>query len=143
MSEDVQWNGDEFQKEVDNIIRGKLVALFRKYERIFVELIRAAKHGLLYRRRSVTHRASAPGEPPANDTGFLMHSPGKQIYKLSEDEWALDLGPSKESGRAEIAEWLEFGTSRIKPRPAWRPALDRLANEAEKAMKEEATGASR
>ena len=37
-------------------------------------ILRGAKTGRIYKRGKITHRASAPGEPPANDTGFLAQN---------------------------------------------------------------------
>jgi hypothetical protein len=65
---------------------------------------------------SLTHQASAPGEAPATDTGRLASATN---YKMT--------GPmSAEVGNDVIyGKWLEFGTAdgKIKPRPAWRPAV--------------------
>ena len=77
------------------------------------------KTGLKYKRNrlsSVTHQASAPGQAPATDTGFLVSS----IY--NEDRGYL----SKAIGsRLEYAFYLEFGTRKIAARPSWVPAVER------------------
>lgn len=64
-----------------------------------------------------THTASAPGEAPATDTGRLASSVN---YKRE--------GPMSATVGSEIvyAAMLEFGTSRIAPRPAWVPATEAM-----------------
>jgi hypothetical protein len=37
-------------------------------------ILKTSKSGRIYTRRGVKHRASAPGEPPASDTGALVRS---------------------------------------------------------------------
>ena len=65
---------------------------------------------------SLTHRASAPGEAPATDTGFLVSSiTFRQLTPLT----------SIVESRLPYAYWLEFGTKKIKPRPSWRPAVEK------------------
>ena len=63
------------------------------------------------------HRASAPGEPPAVDSGTLINSistlPGG-----TEFEAVVTVG-------AEYGAYLEFGTQRMDARPYVRPALEK------------------
>lgn len=75
---------------------------------------RGPKTGRQYTRRSVTHQASAPGEAPATDTGRLAGS-----VKRVDDGIEVAVGTSVEYGA-----FLEFGTSKIKPRPWLFPALE-------------------
>lgn len=60
------------------------------------------------------HRASAPGEPPAPDTGNLKRSGFIEAISTT----ARRVGVAAVYGK-----WLEFGTPRIAPRPFMRPAL--------------------
>lgn len=76
---------------------------------------RGPKTGRVYRRGSVTHRASAPGQPPATDTGALASSVARVDGKL---EAAVGTG-------LEYGKHLEFGTSTIKARPWLIPALEK------------------
>lgn len=72
------------------------------------------KTGRLYNiGRNKTHRASAPGESPANLTGRLKESIG---YKTTGEE--LELG-----AKAKYSKFLEEGTSKIKPRPYLKRAI--------------------
>jgi hypothetical protein len=63
------------------------------------------------------HRASAPGEPPASDTGRLLSS-------ISHDIRVEDTLVARVGSPLKVAEWLELGTSKMAPRPFARPALD-------------------
>lgn len=69
----------------------------------------------LYNPRRI-HTASAPGEAPAADTGYL-HS--NIIFDIDAD----GLGASIES-RAAYSAALEFGTSKMQARPFLHPAVE-------------------
>ncbi len=77
------------------------------------------KSGRVYKRRSVTHKASAPGEAPASDTGRLVNS--INAYALKDGEAIAVAG----RGTVKYAAMLEFGTSKIAPRPFMFPALEK------------------
>ncbi len=69
------------------------------------------------------HRASAPGQPPANDTGFLAGAIFAEPVKSKKPhEIAVRM-----VARAPYAVRLEFGTSKMAPRPFVRPAGDKAA----------------
>jgi hypothetical protein len=86
------------------------------------------------RKGSGVHQASAPGEAPAIWFAHLRKGVMHVIDMAAELMPRLRIGVSVESGRGgpqgstgrSIADDLEFGTSRIDPRPAWRPALQAL-----------------
>jgi HK97 gp10 family phage protein len=61
------------------------------------------------------HQASAPGEAPASDTGNLARS-----IKVKFD---LKQGWAVVKATAPYAFWLEFGTTRMAPRPFMGPAF--------------------
>ena len=65
------------------------------------------------------HTASAQGEPPASDTGFLVGSISSNVKKRGTSV----VGQIIASGS--YAPHLEFGTSTIRPRPFMQPALER------------------
>ena len=65
------------------------------------------------------HTASAAGEPPASDTGFLVGS----ISSSVRSQGSTVIGQIVAS--APYAKHLEFGTSNIEPRPYMQPALER------------------
>lgn len=104
-----QLKGD-INKNVGKLIRQIAFAV----EAEMKTLMTLPKHGRDYKRGSRTHTASAPGEPPAVDTGFLINS--IQTVIKSDTEAVITIP-------AEYAEGLEFGTSRVAARPFVRPAI--------------------
>lgn len=80
------------------------------------ELSRAGT-GRIYKRGGVTHQASRPGEPPAPDTGRLRASVTNE---------QLPDGSVQVKVTAPYAVALEFGTSRMAPRPYVRAAIARM-----------------
>ena len=125
--------------EVANAIHGDMV-----------QSLRAAKHGKTYSRgykrisrrpgdikafkggmAHTFHRASAPGEAPATDTGALLRS---VVLKSEKGGLTMFIGVSFGSGGAKVtgesapieyAKFLEYGTSKIAARPFVKPALDK------------------
>ena len=63
-----------------------------------------------------THTASAEGNPPNSDTGFLVSNIAL-VFDIDQ------LGVSVES-RADYSGFLEFGTSKMQARPYLQPALE-------------------
>ena len=83
--------------------------------------------GRVYKRRSIEHKASAPGEAPAIDTGALVnsieivHYGTLQSAVLSNQEYALAL----ELGRPE---------ANLEPRPYMRPAAKKAVTRINKRL---------
>lgn len=76
-----------------------------------------ARHGQLYRRGirgTILHQASAPGEAPATDTGYLANSIGARMIGRTEGEVTVT---------AEYAAVLELGGVHMAPRPFFVPAV--------------------
>jgi len=100
---------------------------------------RGTKSGDVYEKTNPrrTHRASAAGEPPASDTGRLVGSIRADIAGKE----------ASVSANTVYAAPLEFGTSKMKPRPFMIPALEaerpswerRLRQAVDKATKRGAT----
>ena len=65
----------------------------------------------------IVHVASAPGQPPAVDTGRLRAN--LDMVMMPGEPLALIGTP------VDYAPFLEFGTSRMKPRPLWRTVIYR------------------
>lgn len=72
------------------------------------------------------HRASAPGEAPATDTGALVSS----TYLSQVNEFTQAIG-----SRLDYAFYLEFGTFKMDPRPSWIPARERAAPRLDKRLR--------
>ena len=117
-------NRTEAEERISRLVHRELVTIANIYERDLQDQMREPKTGRVYGRRR--HRASAPGEAPAIDFAHLRKGIKHTITKLGRMNWRLAIGVTEQSGRAEVAKHLEFGTSRIEARPMWRPALQRL-----------------
>lgn len=63
---------------------------------------------------------SAPGEAPAVQYGTLVSAIAVDTQKVGGQGWVATVGVT---ANAPYALALEFGTARIAPRPAWRPAF--------------------
>lgn len=74
-----------------------------------------SRSGRVYRRRTVTHRASAPGEFPKTDRGQLVAS---LFFRVAGNKLSAYFGTKLAYGR-----YLEFGTSRMAARPWLRPTF--------------------
>lgn len=81
------------------------------------------------------HIASSAGNPPRIDTADLVNSVTTQPKQFSSTTETTLVGVFKESGEAEKAIWMEFGTAgrngvgAIAPRPFARPAYFRNRQE--------------
>lgn len=87
-----------------------------------VKAVQSRGNGRVYtrgpgRNLSATHQASAPGEPPATDTGRLVSS---LVWRMDGDG-AL-IGSTVRTPPYPM--FLEFGTRNMEARPFMRPALD-------------------
>ena len=80
-----------------------------------------------WRERPTPHRASAPGDPPARDTGRLMESIAV-TKRATDSDLTSETGPRPEAfrGKAPYPAFLEYGTRKIEPRPHARPTADRV-----------------
>ena len=76
-----------------------------------------AKSGVMYQKYNPRreHRASAPGQAPASDTGNLV---SKIIVKNNKDEVRVQ-------SNANYSKFLEFGTSKMLARPFMFPAKEK------------------
>jgi len=93
-------------KVIGLLIRNKAVAKIQA----------GPKTGRRYKRGSITHQASAPGEAPATDTGKLASSAEFEIDE--QGLWAII------SFSAFYAKILEFGSRFIRPRPFLFASVD-------------------
>ena len=81
-----------------------------------VETLSQPGHGRTYKRGEIVHRASAPGEPPAPDTGTARRTVG--WIRAGALRWRFGTGSI-------VLLWLERGTRFILPRPWIFPSLRR------------------
>ena len=77
-----------------------------------------AKSGRIYEKYNPrrTHRASAPGQSPASDTGNLVRN--IRVRNVNKDFVKVE-------SNAPYSSFLEFGTSKMLPRPFLFPATER------------------
>ena len=110
------------------------------------KLTGGAGSGVEYKRKSVTHRASAPGEPPARDLGILTSSISHNVTKqglivIGEIGPDIDVIKNKSATRRggnidpEYGFYLEVGTRNMEPRPFLRPALNKTRRLVERIFK--------
>lgn len=83
-------------------------------------VMKGPKTGEVYKRgqggkgkKKPLHQASAPGQPPATDTGGLASSIVSRAKALTAEAGAF----------AKHGVWMEEGTERVSPRPFIEPAL--------------------
>ena len=102
----LQQKFSNFAPKVEHEVRGGLFAIVKKIETDAKRSIQAGgKSGRLYKRRTITHQASAPGQAPASDTGRLVNSiNGRLLQGL----------PAEIRASTKYARFLEFGTRFIR-----------------------------
>lgn len=118
---DVEWNEQAFERLMEDEHGPVGHALDQQalaVEAQAVENLSQAGTGRVYRRRGRVHQASAPGQPPATDTGLLRASVHTRSGRDSGGQYR-EVG----TGQA-VGVYLEKGTRRILPRPWLVPALD-------------------
>lgn len=104
--------GAKFERLLDRAINATALDVDRTVKK---KIQRGPKTGEVYNktRPNRVHRASAPGQPPATDTGRLVSSIYYRRGKMS-----ATVGSS-----LAYAYYLEFGTMKMRPRPAWVPSV--------------------
>ena len=113
------WNGDQFYQRARDRVQRVLV---RKGHDIATEMLNLILDtpktgfpvGSLGSRWWQAVQRSAPGEPPASQTGRLVDS-----IRVVEGDLRVRV-----EAAVRHAPWLEFGTERMEPRPFIRPARD-------------------
>jgi hypothetical protein len=111
--------GDKAAGEISKAINATAIQIMNDVKRAIQG---PPKTGTVYTRGNITHRASAPGEAPATDTGALVSS---IAYRMERPLSAMV------SSRLAYSTYLEFGTRgtngapRIRPRPSWVPAVQK------------------
>jgi len=99
------------------------------HSRVQESIQRDPKTGATYGK----HQASAAGEAPATDTGFLV---GSITFKKPDVNEATGEVVGRVIASAPYAAHLEFGTSNIAPRPYMQPALEQNRSKIRKIFRE-------
>ena len=107
-----------FTKEIENAKKKYFMECERAAKTVGAMMEKEAKimlshpgTGRVYRRGGVEHQASVAGQPPAKDRGLLQASVTNEVVG-SGTSIEVRVGTNKEYGKR-----LEFGDSRIAPRP--------------------------
>jgi HK97 gp10 family phage protein len=117
---------DKATKDVREAVAREInKALYASAKKVEAEAKRSiaegGKTGRTYTRGGITHRASAPGEAPATDTGRLVNSITGELVKDKGGEAEVRAG----GGVVNYARALEFGTTKMAARPFLFPALEK------------------
>ena len=118
----------QYIKKVDDLTRfgedaGGFLATFIKKE-----LDLGSGSGKVYEHDGKLHRASAPGKPPKTETGALSRSVSSKRSGTGKSEVRI---------KSPYAALLEYGTSKMRPRPFVAPALLELIKQIQKKFKED------
>ncbi len=105
---------DHAIEAIGRVIEAFVIKIDRE---IKISIERGPKSGRIYG----NHQASAPGQPPATDSGGLVKSISWRTFNR---------GLSAEVGsHIFYAPFLEDGTSKMDPRPWLRPAYEKYADD--------------
>ncbi len=108
----------EVGKEVEKALYASALRIEKEAKQ---SIMSGSKSGRIYKRGTITHRASAPGEAPASDTGRLANSITSYINKISALEAFIVAG----RGTVKYARMLEYGTAKMGARPFMFPAYEK------------------
>jgi len=111
------------KKLTTNARKNTLTAVTRgtgMVEKTAQESIKNKGTGRSYTRRGITHTASAPGQPPATDTGFLGQNITMNVKSMPNGTVVGQVISAAPYSKA-----LEFGTTTIEARPFMQPALEK------------------
>lgn len=116
------------QDAIEANLRAALVSSGNDMQRTMVDsILREPKSGRVYG----NHRASAPGEAPASDTGFLV---SRILTYPDLQRMLVDIG-IKAQNAVKYAGYLEFGTQNLEPRPFVKPAFIKNKDKAKDKMR--------
>ena len=120
-------NLKEFNKKLnkhleDNKVRAYVTRATRLVQNTAKESIMKGGTGIEYKKYEPTrnHRASAPNEPPASDTGFLVSQITMKVKKLANGSIEGSIISAAPYSKA-----LEYGTTQMTERPFMQPALEK------------------
>lgn len=127
----LEWTPDDFLYGVADAVEEAMTKSCIHVERIARQSIGGKGSGRAYKRGKKIHKASAPGRPPARDTGTLASSVSYEVSRRGfniQGRVGPDLGKIRMRSRhtePDYGSYLELGTSRMKARPWLKPALIR------------------
>lgn len=141
----IEWRGDLILNQINTQGMNKLIEIAEGVKDYMKNSMPVEGSGRLYRRPGGRmHRASAPGHPPAQDTGRLHDSISVNWYRSGMKYGKVGSKAKIEDGverpttprtvvvgtsvvnpktGAPYPDYLETGTSKMKARPYIRPAL--------------------
>jgi len=108
LQKDMELPFQEIVKGGGQLIRGEAIKSIQT----------GAKSGVMYQKYNPRreHRASAPGEAPASDTGNLV----SKIIVKQKTKNIINV-----ESNADYSAFLEYGTSKMEPRPFMLPAFEK------------------
>jgi hypothetical protein len=118
----VTFNAGSFTREVEARVTDAMRATALHGEAVArSDALNQPGQGKLYPRgKSAVHRASAPGQPPAPDTGRMRASVTSETVKTAEGI------AGRASVNTDYALALDLGTERVAPRPFRQRILDSM-----------------
>ena len=114
----------------DNKVKEYVTRATNMVENTAQESIKNRGTGRTYKRGDITHTASAAGQPPATDTGFL----GQNIT-MNVDVKSNGTVVGQIISAAPYSKALEFGTTNMDARPFMQPALEKNKRKIERLFK--------
>ena len=106
--------------DLERVAKLRLFAAAQHYRTAMLTTLSGSRGGKQYpvpgTRR--TYTASAPGEAPAVLFGDLRRSVRVGSPEVTPNGIKISVGSDLQK-----AAWLEFGTSEMRPRPAWKPTM--------------------
>ena len=114
--------GPTVKRELKKVVRARMMAAARAYEKELRRLMEEPKSGVIDTRKGSSHQASAPGEAPAIDTGAMSKGIIHGMASKGEMGWGVGIG-MRTVALTEQARALELGTWKMAPRSMWKPAM--------------------
>lgn len=120
----------DMQNQIELQVERAMMAIALEAEaKAKASIMRGPKTGRIYKKYNPkrTHQASAPGEAPANDLGFLVGS--IRAEPTPGEPFKVTL-----AAKADYAIHLEYGTRNMAARPFLKPAGDAMKGRGEEIL---------
>ena len=117
----IKLNSHNILPKLESVATQRMYAAAQEVRNETLRTLSGNRTGRTYRvpGTQVTYTASAPGEPPAVQTGQLRNSVRDNVYKR-EKSVVGEVGTELMKGL-----WLEKGTRKMAPRPWLEPSFDK------------------